>query len=350
MNNKSNSLASNDVFRMKKFFKIILQNKRVVLLYTFLSICFGLVLGLVIETEFTSVMKFIPKSNNQNAVSSKFQGLASLAGVNINDFSESNQNTLNPSLYQHIVYSLPYLNRISRMEFTFEEGGFSLYDYFGSEYDYKILNGLFIDEDFVEKTNLEQIESIDLNAVYVTKREHYIFENIKKIISLKIIEIDGYIEISVTIPDRYASAHIAKTCFVVLDEFISNYDLSNLREQLDYCDKQILLFKKNYDLVKGKLGRFDDSNVNINSKRAELERRELESVYELNFNLYSQLLQKRESIRLEYEGSKKALTIIDPPSVPLTKSSIGIMSLVFLFGVFGFIVGSIHVLIFKYLL
>ncbi|MDZ7717087.1 MAG: hypothetical protein U5J95_12840 [Balneolaceae bacterium] len=75
--------------------------------------------------------------------------------------------------------------------------------------------------------------------------------------------------------------------------------------------------RKRFEQAQQQLAEFRDSNINLATAKAQSREQELQSQYDLTFNLYNSLSQRLEQAKLDLQEETPVLTVLQPVSVPL---------------------------------
>lgn len=255
-------------------------------------------------------------------------GLASLAGVNLDG---NVPNGINPALYHSISKSTPFLLELMNQEYFFQEVGdtLSLYNYYYLEH-YK--SSLFakalglpgklikwIKSLFIE-SELEELENEQKDMIMLNEYEEGVINDLS---SRVFVEMDwdlNILKIEIEMQDPLVTARMVLFTQDYITNHVTDYATTKSIQQLASIDKQYMDRKSEFETAQIRLATFRDKNQNVTTARAKSEEERLRSEYTLAFNIYNQLAQQREAIKLKIEEETPIFTVLEPVKVPVEKS------------------------------
>ncbi len=331
---------------------ILFWNRRwFIIKLTCIFIVLGIFVAITTPNEYSSTSTLIAESNSSDSkINGSLGGLASLAGLNLGSMSGSQG--ISPGLYQSISQSVPFLYEIMHSEYYFEELNktTSLHDYYlndrkVSAFSYllsvpaTIINWLKDDTAVSENIDLEN------DIMFLTINELYVAEDLKKRIFVLMDWDLNTISIEVKMQDPKVAAYVNKFTLLYITEFVKNYTVKKSRVQLEFVDQQLKERKNDFENAERKLAEFRDRNINISTSRAKTEVERLQFEYNLAFNVYNQLAQQRESVKLQLNDNIPVFSTLDPVTIPVIKSEPSRIMIVFVFLFIGLVVSILLILI-----
>ncbi len=201
--------------------KIILK---ITLVFTFL----GLFVAVFSKNEFTASTTFVPLAQGSKAGGS-LGSLASLAGINIGGGVNSEE--ISPELYPQIVSSIPFQLELLNTPLTIEgqTAPVSYSDYYENIYSPGLLStikkytiglpGVLISLVRSAPEDLEAAAGVkEGQLISISKEENGLIKGLENQISLEVNAKEGFISISVTMPEAIASAQVALKAQQLLQE------------------------------------------------------------------------------------------------------------------------------------
>lgn len=149
----------------------------------------------------------------------------------------------------------------------------------------------------------------------------------------------GLFEVRVQIPNPEVSADMTEAVIQYLTNYITEYRTEKLVRNLDFIEERYEEVEKEFTEAQEKLAEFRDRNVHLTSARVISEEQRLESDYQLKFNLFNGIAQQKEEAKLRLQEETPVFKVMEPVSVPSTRSSPRRTLMVILFTFFGFFVG-----------
>src|SRR5699024_8305679 len=99
----------------------------------------------------------------------------------------------------------------------------------------------------------------------------------------------GVITLNSEFTDPQATAEIGQAGIVLLKDYMRDYRTRKANQDLEFGQGQVAEAKKDFEQAQQNLAEFQDSNLNLATAKAETRRQELQSQYDLAFNLYNSL-------------------------------------------------------------
>lgn len=324
-----NQSISEEKVSVTGLFKVIYQSKLTVALFIAGFIVLGLIIYFMSPKEYGYKTVLLPESSGS---SMGLGALASLTGINLGR-ADSKERTLNPAVYESIMRSSPFLDRIVGKEYFFPslDKKISLSDYLNK----------YSEKTFIEKVaNIFTISSTPTSkpsnaAVIETKEIAVKKDSISKIFANSIITVssksaikklderliyasdmqNGLITLSFDLQDPVAGAQVLQT---IVSEFISitmNYEGQKQDISLEQLDVQIKAKKQEYDAALRRAAAFKDRNRNVIQSSAQVEGQRLQNEVSFAQSVYNSLLQQRESLTIQSNDVKAPISVIEPAQV-----------------------------------
>ena len=328
--------------------------RKTIVKITIVFLFLGLFVAIFSKKEFSASTTFVPVDSSES-LKGNLGGLASLAGISLG--SNSTGAEISPKLYPQIFNSTPFqielLNTLLTIEgeeqpVTYKEFYRDIYKPGLLENIRKYTLGLpsLILSSF--RSDNEQKEGIPLGSQIINiSLEEYdlIDDKLVNQISLNVNEKEGFVTISVTLPEAIASAQFALKAQELLQDYALKFKTQKSTEHLKYIEARFLEKQKEFNSVKLAYARFQDQNTNINTALGNTKLLQLQSDYDLIFSVYSELAKQLETQLLQVKKDTPLFTVLKPVSIPKEKSAPkrSLIMAVFLF--LGFILGLVYVLL-----
>ncbi|WP_157963270.1 GNVR domain-containing protein [Algoriphagus litoralis] len=275
-----------------------------------------------------------------------------MSGLNLGSINSGDQSSLSPQLYQEIVYSYPFLWKLSRQEV--ELGG------------KKIRLGEYVEENrrpsmtsLVKKYTIglpslfsqNQAAPIDLeteipDSLIFSRRELVpLFNEYRKIISLENDPKTGVITLQTETLSPEISAQVAVYVYNILSEYVIEFKTEKAKHNVEFIESQFQKAQNKFVETQNKLSSFRDRNQNLNFSTARAQEERLQAEFTLASNLYTNLAVQLDQARIKYQEDIPQLTIINPPvvSYQTSKPNIPLIMAVSIF--MGILLGATWVLI-----
>ena len=321
----------------------------------------GLFIALFSPKEYSTSATMMPEMQSaQSGASGLLQQYGGMLGISGSQLSGSGtEGTIPPQLYPNIVQSLPY-----QVELMNTEVYFSRYDTTATVHDFfseihspfslagfikgftiglpgKII-GLFKSE---EEQDRPLPQKVDREAVFsLSKEQMGTVKTLHQRLSISVDQQTGVLTLTSSFPDPLAAAEIGRVAINLLKEQVKEYRTQKARQNLEFVQEQVEVARKRFEEAQNTLAKFRDSNINLATAKAETREQELQSQYDLAFNLYNSLTQRQEQAKLDLQEETPVLSVLQPVSVPLEDDTEGLFILI-VSGMLGCIISLGWVLI-----
>ncbi|MDZ7692664.1 MAG: hypothetical protein U5K69_16310 [Balneolaceae bacterium] len=99
-------------------------------------------------------------------------------------------------------------------------------------------------------------------------------------------------------------------------------------DDLEFAEQQMERAEQRFQEIQTKLAEFRDSNVNLATARAQTREQQLQSEYDLAFNVYNSLAQQVEQARMRVQEQTPVVSILQPIQIPIDDTTSGLMILI----------------------
>lgn len=304
--------------------------KRIFIIYVTAGfMVLGLLVALFSKKEYTASTIFVPQTSQQRGGSS-ISSLASLAGINL---GQMGGDMLSPTVYPQLLSNVDLIKELMYTPVKFEEWPekITLYDYytdpeynkmtfFGAVKKYTIgLPGVIIgaikgkDEENVDAAGLDGL------AVY-TEREYQCKEVLSDLISVSINDKDGYIELSVRMPEAVAAAEVATTVFNLLEKYVTEYKIEKAKATLDFVNDRFNEAEEDFEQKQLAYAKFRDANRGQLTATAQITEDRLRKEYDMANTIYTELARQKTQVELQVKEDTPVLSVVQPIVVPFERS------------------------------
>ena len=111
------------------------------------------------------------------------------------------------------------------------------------------------------------------------------------------------------------AANVLSKVKMILQEKIISINIDKLIDEKIYIES-LLNEKIEFNKIQNKLSAFRDKNINLSTEKIKNELNNLQSEYNLIFNIYSELLLKYENKKLEIKRNTPIFTELEPITIP----------------------------------
>jgi uncharacterized protein involved in exopolysaccharide biosynthesis len=328
--------------------KALWLNKILIFKSIIFFVGFGLIIGFGSTIEYNSSLKLIPSSNE--GLKANMGGLSSLAGLAGISLNTTSDNFINPEIYPQITGSTPFLIEILNKEIYFEklDTTVSTYNYYKNLYRPSLLSYIYkytvrlpftIKSLFTPEKESVQLKNDNLSIIRISREDNRLIEKFRENIITKFDNETGVLSISVFMPDRNAVAEMADLTQKLLQEYLIDYKSEKANENLKFIEARYNESRIRYERIQNELANYTDQNQNVRSAIVQIEQQNIKNEYDLAFDIYKNLANQLEQARIKVKEDSHVLTVIDPPKVPIEKSSPKRLMILIIFVFLGFVFG-----------
>ncbi|WP_439475250.1 hypothetical protein [Algoriphagus formosus] len=313
------------------------------------SLCIGGLIYLTSPNSYQINTILLVETNPQGSSSKGLGALAQVSGINLGN-SSVDQAFLDPSLYPVIVQSKPFLLELmtAKVKSDYYEDSVSLFKYMVEiKPENEILKliknplGLFKSNLFVD--DLEH-PGIDQSKSTYLPLEIYAMSQIGKRIS---ISTEGsLLTITTEMPEPDLSFQFSKKVKSLIEKYSIRYVLEKQNNQVEYLKAQFLAAEKNYQDAQNNLVRFKERNQGINLESLRAVEQNLNSEYNLKFELFRTISQELELAKIKLNSLKPIFSQIEPPYIPNRPTSPKLLFTIAFSFTLGIVVGMILIFFF----
>lgn len=311
-------------------------NRKLILKVTGVFFVLGLLVALLSSKVYTAGCDVVPQTSDSGAAS-RMSSLAALAGINLNQMQDVK--TLSPYVYENILNSATFRKELMHTKLNYEKADrpVSFYEYNTSEefnkpglgkiimkytigLPFLILNAIRGEQPEPDYTDVAAGENGGPRIETMTKEEFECNKMLSQCISMTLDDKNGYLSISVTMPEAVVAAEMAQATVTLLQKYITEFKIEKVQSNLDFVQERYNEAKANFEDIQDRRARFRDANQNTTRYSARTQLEKLDAEYTLAMNLYSELATQLEQAKINVKETTPILTVINPVTIPLQKS------------------------------
>lgn len=291
----------------------------------------GLLLVLFGQKEYVAGGQFVPQTS-KNMTSSSMSSLAALAGINLGSLM-GNEQLISPMVYPNIVNSNEYKRDLLQTTITLNDEAepITLLTYLTDEKHERFsLAGTLLKYTIglpgvILRAIKGEPEEVPLNQdeypfVVLTKDEKKAVKALKEIITVKVEEKKGYIEIQAQMPEAMAAAQVAESAIALLERYVTDFKLAKVADNLAFVQSRYEEVKAEYEQIQAKRAAYKDANQGLATSRAQTMIENLDNQYELANSIYSEMAAQVERAKIQVKENTPVFTMIDPVTLPIKPS------------------------------
>jgi uncharacterized protein involved in exopolysaccharide biosynthesis len=354
-----NHIENADKISITALLRVIYKSKRTVLLFIAVFVVLGVCIYLLSPKEYSSQAVLMPENIGSNQ---GISGLASLAGINVGRL-ENRERNLSSTVYEPIIRSNSFLNKIINIEYEFPSIGqrITLKDYFlyHSEPSIGDRVGNFLTFNWIRMRRSPSPTIDNRDSVNIDKNSPIFANSILKVSSKKALKDlndrlyyskdvhTGLITISLDLQDAEAGAKVLQKVIAELILITKDYQGQKDSINLSQVEAQLIDKKAEYERALESHARFLDQNINLIRSMDRLTEQKLQNEISFAFNVYNTLLQQREQISIQSKSLQDPIAIIEPIQIAGSPYRPRIFPVMVLCIFFGILFGTIFVLLRK---
>ncbi|QYH37945.1 hypothetical protein GYM62_03710 [Algoriphagus sp. NBT04N3] len=341
---------ANESVDIGELFRFFAKQKKRLLTSLLIMLGFGLVVILLTRNHYSSTLKFVAQNNSSSG--GIMRQLGGLSGLNLGDFNSQETGNISPQLYQEIIYSYPFLWRLSKKSIEIEGQKQKL--------------GLFVEENrrpsipsLIKKYTIglpnvlfgEEPPQINLDSeikdslVFAQRELIPMFNEYRKLILLTEDPKNGSISIETQTVSPEVSAQVSAHVFELLSEYVTEYKTEKAKQNLEFIQERFFEAQSKFYDTQKNLSNFRDRNQNLNFSTARAQEERLLAEYNLASNLYNNLAIQLDQAKIKVQEDIPQLTIINPPVVSYQVSKPNIPLILALSVFLGVIIAFVRILL-----
>lgn len=334
---KPQSTVADDEIDLIALAKTVWNGRKTVIITTFIFAVLGLFIALSSPKQYTVNTIMVPQVNSGQNKLGGLSSLAALAGFNMDMNSGSE---LSPLIYPQIVQSIPFQLELMKTRLNFDgyEEKISLYDYYTnpqySQFNlistlrkYTVgLPGIMVGLPGIiikafrgkKKSGTSQDEAG--NLIQLTGEEKGLIDLLSSSVSLEVNERQGYLTLTVSLPEAKAAAQLGQKAQSLLQGKIIEFKIEKAKNQLDFVQERYDEKQKEYNNIQEKLARYKDKNKNIINEINKTELDRYQNEFQIVASVFTELSKQLENTKIQVKQETPVFSIIKPVTVPMERS------------------------------
>lgn len=331
--------------------------RRTMLVSIFISIVFGLTIAFISPKQYTATSTIVPQiGGDSNSKLGGLGSLAALAGINLDIMSNQNGSDLSPIVYPQIVSSVPFQLELMNTPLNFEDFPLpvTLYDYL-TKYQKPTILGILkkytiglpaiLARSIIGMHKVGASSSYNnLNPLRLSEDQLTIETLLDNAVTLDVKAKDGYLSITVNLPEPLATAQMALKAQDLLQKYIIDFKTQKAQANLDFIESSYKKSKKEFEQAQVKLAVANDRGKGFTSGLPQVEIDRLQSDYTITFGVYQELAKQYEQAKIQVKKETPVFTIVEPPVVPIERTKPKRLVIVIVWLCLGLIFGIIRIL------
>ena len=302
----------------------------------------GAILAWMQQPEFRSEARVMPEMNG--GANDLFKRLSSVAGLTDLDFSDADgMDAIRPDLYPNVLQSTPFILYLIAQPVTTTTGTRQTVGAFlavGTPgWSFRKLLSFFRFE-----TTPHPLAKGPSGALQLSAQQQDLAEEITERVSARLDARSGLITITAQMPDAYVAASVTRLAMTYLTTYVTNYRTAKARQDLTFYTNRVIEARKRYQKAQFSVFHYNDNNRNVVMLSTTMDRQRMEAELTIAQTVYTELSRQLEQAKLKVQERTPIFKVLEPPSVPLKRTSPKRILTVLLFAGAGFLLGVLSIL------
>lgn len=309
--------------------KTLWKGRKTIIVSIVVAAILGVAVALLSPKAYTTSTTMVPQMSSKTPNLGGLSSLAAMAGFNL-DMS-GGAGPLSPVIYPQILQSVPFQLELMNTPFTFSDSPepVSIYTYYTEiakpgvlslVKKYTIGLPIVILKAIKGKQFEDTLPSENSGIIGLTKDQDEVREWMSENISLVTDTKEGYLTLTVTMPEALTAAQVGKKAQEMLQRYITEFKIAKAVDQLKFVEERYVEKKDEYEKAQARLAAFRDRNKNVTSALALTEEERLNGEFNIAYNIYNELAKQLEQARIQVKEDTPVLSVIKPVVVPIEKS------------------------------
>jgi LPS O-antigen subunit length determinant protein (WzzB/FepE family) len=344
-----------DNIDLMKYVKLIWANKGKVFLFAGIGLIIGLIVAFTTPNEYTATTVMVPQMSGKTPSANGLSGLAAMAGIDLSNMGQSNE--MSPIVYPQIVNSTPFKLELMHTPLKFDkyDKPISLYEYyerdtiptfFGTIKKYTLgLPRVIIGAIKGKKSQPVISENFRNDLIQLTEMQYNVSKVLDGIVSLEVQTKEGYLTLTVVMPEPLVAAQLAQKAQELLQREITNYKVQKAKAELDFIQERYNEAEAKAEGFQVNIAQKNDQYKNLVSSVPQVQSARIQTKYGIASSVFQDLAKQLEQAKIQVKKDTPTFTIIEPVTIPNEKSGISKIAILLVCGFLGVLVGVVLVLL-----
>lgn len=316
------------------FAKTIWKGRKTIIICIIIGSILGFFIAISTPKQYTATTVMAPQlGSTSNSKGSQLSGLAALAGINVDIMSQQGSE-ISPILYPQIINSIPFKLELMNTLVKFEDFDkpISLFDYYtnakyqkvsilGTLKKYTIgLPGVIIKAIKGKPEQQKNFGSIANQLIQLNQEQFNVLQILDDAVNLDVAVKEGYLTLTVIMPEPLAAAQIAQNAQQLLRRYITNFKVQKAKADLEFIQGR-------YDEVKAQAEGFQyniavksDQYKDLTSNIPQVESSRIQTKFGIANSVFQDLAKQLEQAKIQVKKDTPVFIIVEPVTIPFEKS------------------------------
>ncbi len=232
------------------------KNRKFIFKVTAVFAVLGFIVAISTPNVYTASCTMVPQTGQKSAGGS-LGGLAAMAGINLGSLSSGE--VLSPTVYPKIITNINFQKELiySKYHFKGVEQPVTLYDYYTNEKYQKFsligtikkytvgLPGIIIKAIKGKSNDTSQSNNSPIKSL--TEDEKEVLKIVRKKLSMDVSDKEGYVSISVNMPEPLLAAELAQRGQELLQKYITEFKVEKVAQNLEFVERNYEEGKRKFE-------------------------------------------------------------------------------------------------------
>lgn len=354
---KIKSIFGKEEISLKDLWDIFWSYRKIVVRWCIVFFVLGLIAALTSPKEYKAQCVLLTEQNAA-ASGSSLQGLAGLAGINMQNPAGAD-NSISSDLYPIVLSSQPFLLDLANDTIVIPDGrSITLKEYFrkGEKTNWVVktknfvlgipgmTTGLFSGSGGGSGAVGSKLPGLDTmrkafpstaSVIALNGDERNIVGVLKNRIDLK--QKDQQATLSVKMPEPLLCAEVTKAVYNKLVEYVTRYKTGKQMETVRFLEARAEEASNAYKANQQRVAGFKDNNYGVIFQSVQSKEQQLQNEFNLSFTIYNQLATQLEQARIQLKKETPVFSVLEPIYVPTSAAEPSVPKTLLIYVVAGFI-------------
>ena len=249
-----------------------------------------------------------------------------MAGIDLGGMSQSSE--VSPLLYPKIVSSNPFMLELMNTPVHFSESDtlVSIFTYYtevskpgllGTIKKYTLgLPGVILKALIKQKDDLTIPREESNKPLYLTQDQYELKKQLIEKINLQVDKKEGYLTLSVTMPEALAAAEVAQKAQALLQAYITRFKVEKSQAELDFIQERYNQAKAEATQGQYSVAVDQDKFKNLVSQVPQVSASRKQIDYAISNSVFQELAKQLEQAKIQVAKDTPVFTIVEPVTVP----------------------------------
>lgn len=306
--------------------KTVWSGRKTLLISMFIGAVLGLFVAISMPKEYTATSIMVPQTGSKG---SQLGGLAALAGISLNTEQGAE---MSPILYPKIVNSIPFKLELMKAKINFSDidQPISLFDYYtkyqktsvlGAVKRYTIgLPGVIIGALRGKQKEWVLPKSINNQPLSLSKDQYAVKKALDVITSLAVDAKEGFLTLTVNMPEALAAAQVAQVAQDLLQRYITEFKIEKAQADLEFIQGRYNVAKAEAERYQVSVAVNTDRIKNLTSTLPQVGNARTQIQYTIANSVFQDLAKQLEQAKIQVKKDTPVFTIVEPVVVPSERS------------------------------